>query len=665
MRRPGPPIAVIAPEPESPRSGKVRASTMGRWRALVLIAVHVLIGLHIVHWLTSGETMTPVEPSEAMAFSRSSIVNAGLIFFAATVLLTAVFGRFFCGWACHVLALQDFCRYLMLKIGIVPRPLKTRVLMWVPALAFVYMFLWPAAYRLWIGDSFAVRGMELTTSQFWATFPGWIIGGLTLIVCGFACVYFLGAKGFCTYACPYGALFGAVDRVAPMRIRVTDACSQCGHCTAVCSSNVRVHEEVRDYAMVVSPGCMKCMDCVSVCPTNALYYGAGPAAIGARPRERKDGRPRRPARAPRWRDEIVLATSFAAAFLIVRGLYGLVPFLMSLGVAAIIAFLVLTALRVATEADVERPGLRLKRGGRLLPAGRAFVAAMTLLAAALAFAAVLRSQAFLGERAFDDTGRLRQALLAAPGQLPALGDDAAAVVADGIARLERVEAWGGLPTFGNAARLAWLHTLSGDDHSAAVHAGRALARGELAAEMHELRAHLALRAGDVEGARRAWQQAIDARPDLVQPYLSLGLNLARAGDLGAAQQVFDHGAATAYDSAVLHYNAALTRAMSGQGEAAIEGFRRALALRPAYREARENLAGVLASLGRFDESIAEFRIALQQAPDDTATRFLLARALIARGERDAAAAELREILRLDPTHADAWSMLQGMQGGVP
>ena len=86
----------------------------------------------------------------------------------------------------------------------------------------------------------------------------------------------------------------------------------------------------------------------------------------------------------------------------------------------------------------------------------------------------------------------------------------------------------------------------------------------------------------------------------------------------------------------------------------------------ALREARENLAGVLASLGRFDESVVEFRIALKQAPDDTATRFLLARALIAGGQRDAAAAELREILRLDPTHADAWSMLQSLKdGGVP
>ena len=31
---------------------------------------------------------------------------------------------------------------------------------------------------------------------------------------------------------------------------MTDACEGCGHCTAVCSSNVRVHAEVRDFGLV-------------------------------------------------------------------------------------------------------------------------------------------------------------------------------------------------------------------------------------------------------------------------------------------------------------------------------------------------------------------------------------------------------------------------------
>ncbi len=634
---------------------------MGKWRALVLIGVHVIIGLHIAHWLSTGETVTPVEPSEAMAFSRSSIVNAGLIFFAAMILLTAIFGRFFCGWGCHVVALQDLCRHWMLKIGITPRPLKSRFLIWVPTLAFLYMFIWPAVYRLWLGDSLAVRGFEMTTAHFWSTFPGWIVGILTLLICGFACVYFLGAKGFCTYACPYGAIFAAADRVAPMRIRVTDACNQCGHCTAVCSSNVRVHEEVRDWAMVVSPGCMKCQDCVSSCPTNALYYGSGPIPLLAKPRVAPSAKPPQPIR---WRDELILVSSFVISFLIARGLYGVVPFLMSLGLAGVVAFLTLTTVRLFSEPVVERPGLRLKRDGRLLPQGRWFVLAMSLLALLLAHSAFIRTQAYLGARAYSTTLPLRTTVLEEPGTVLTPSAERRATIAAGIRHLDQVDAWGLFPSLGNAAMLAWLHTLAGAEVQATAQAQQALHRNELPEQMHQLLARLALLKGDPVTAVGHWQGAIEARPDLAGGYIALGLHYARAGDLAAAQQVFDRGVAVAAANPSLYYNAALARAVQGQVPDSIPLFEQALVLDPRHREARENLAGVLASQGEFAAAIGHYRIALQQAPQDVQTRLLLARALAGAGDYPAARQELQTILEIDATNGDARAMLDAIAGSV-
>ncbi|KAB2965103.1 MAG: 4Fe-4S binding protein, partial [Thermoanaerobaculia bacterium] len=288
--------------PSDPQARTIRKSRTSKWRAASLVAVHLIIAAHIAHWLLAGRTVTPVEPSEAMAFAKGGVVNAGLIFFAATILLTAVFGRFFCGWACHLVALQDLSRWLLEKAGIRPKPLRSRLLAWVPAAAFAYMFFWPALWRLWHGDDpTRLHGTELTTSAFWETFPGLVVAVLTFLVCGFLAVYFLGAKGFCTYACPYGAAFAAVERLAPLRVRVTDACNGCAHCTAVCTSNVRVHEEVRDFGMVVDPGCMKCADCVSVCPNDALYLGLGRLPLAAA----------RPA-ALSWGEELTLGGAFLA-----------------------------------------------------------------------------------------------------------------------------------------------------------------------------------------------------------------------------------------------------------------------------------------------------------------------------------------------------------------
>ena len=100
----------------------IRPSRAGKWRTLALLAVHLLIAAHVVHWIVNGETLSPLEPSEGMEFFKHGVVNAGLLFFAATVLLTGIFGRWFCGWGCHVVALQDGSRWLLARFGIRPRP---------------------------------------------------------------------------------------------------------------------------------------------------------------------------------------------------------------------------------------------------------------------------------------------------------------------------------------------------------------------------------------------------------------------------------------------------------------------------------------------------------------------------------------------------------------
>jgi NAD-dependent dihydropyrimidine dehydrogenase PreA subunit len=161
------------------------------------------------------------------------------------------------------------------------------------------MFIWPtfkrelltrvfeatgAAWPWWLRRHRRSSGCqtELVVEDYWATFPEWYIAVPFLLVCGFATVYFLGAKAFCTYACPYGGLFGLVEPASPTRVRVDhDKCGECGHCTAACTSNVRVHEEIKAFGMVVDAGCMKTMDCISVCPNDALSIGLGRPAIGA------------------------------------------------------------------------------------------------------------------------------------------------------------------------------------------------------------------------------------------------------------------------------------------------------------------------------------------------------------------------------------------------
>lgn len=641
----------------------IRPSRMSRWRAAVLIAIHVAIALHIVHWLVAGRTVTPVEPSEAMAWSKAGIVNAGLIFFAGAILVTAIFGRWFCGWACHLVALQDLSRWLLGKIGIRPRPLRSRLLGLVPYLAFAYMFLWPAAYRLWLGDSLAVRGSELATSAFWETFPGWIVGILTLLVCGFATVYFLGAKGFCTYACPYGAAFAVADQVAPLRVRVNEDCDSSGHCTAVCSSNVRVHEEVAKFGMVVDSGCMKCGDCVSVCPNDALSFGFGrlPLFAAARPVARSAAAAPGPDLAKRsypltWSEELVLGAAFLLAFAAFRGLYGEVPFLMSLGLAGVLAGLSLIAVRLATRRDLGFRHRTLKRAGRLQPAGWRFAAAFGCLALVWTYSGWLKLEVVRGQNALSALSARRLSSLQIAEEPVPLTAGELATARDAADNFGRVARWGLLPWRGLDSQLAWSAWLAGDRPAFRVASVKALARHDSAFEMLLLAARDAADLGDLGGLTLAGERAIALDPARFEAYAGVGMLLAKSGSpsaLASAGSFFERGLLHFPRSAVLAYNWGIIHALQGNPELAIESFRQVLTIEPANREARENLAGMLAQTGRLGEAAAIYQQAIAAAPQDADLHVLLAQTWIAMGRIEAAREELAAALKIRPGHPQA------------
>jgi len=383
------------------RAPRVRPSRTTKWRFGVLLVIQGLMILHIAQWLWSGRTVSPVEPSEAMATVKDGVINAGTVLFSLALLSTIIFGRFFCGWGCHVLLLQDGCAWILKKLGIRPRPFRSRLLMLVPLGLALYMFVWPLAYRWAIQPylrpehSWPGFTTHFIVDDFWATFPGLLIAVPFLFVCGALIVYFLGQKGYCTYGCPYGGFFAPLDRLSPMRIRVTDDCEHCGHCTAVCTSNVRVHEEVARYGMVVDQGCMKCMDCVSVCPNDALYVGWGRPATGATSKlDAIVGPPGHripvPEHAPdlTMREEIAVLSIGVLALLALNapfmpvlpapfmppsGIKVSLPLLFASGLAAIVAFLAWKSWRVLRRANEGFHGIVLRRAGRITAAGGAWL----------------------------------------------------------------------------------------------------------------------------------------------------------------------------------------------------------------------------------------------------------------------------------------------------
>lgn len=462
-------------------SGGKRGSGVARWRVGCLVAIHLLILGHMLHWWINGRSMGRVVFSDSMRTLELGEVNPGFILFCLAILATAIFGRFFCGWLCHMGALQDLCSWLLRRIGIRPRLFRSRLLGYVPlALAF-YMFVWPTLHRealapvvgniasglLQAPQPFPGISLNLTTRHIWEGLPSVWIAIPFLLLCGFGTVYFLGARGLCRYGCPYGGFLLPAEQLAPIRVVVDPAkCDQCGLCTKACTAGVRVHDEVRLHEAVTDRNCIRSFDCIEACPSGALSYGAAlPPSPFRKAQSSFD---------LTWGEEVMCIVVCAAVFFVGRGLYGVIPMLLAATMSVLAAFLAWKAWKMTRQENVRLGAWVLRSHGRATLPGVVFLAVCGMLATVWLHSAVIRSMLGMAERADDRvTVSLQDAL---QGRAPA----------DQIAHAAAALRWYQLASpmrFGGIAlahspdvpvRCAWMKIVMGRRHEAEAYLRRVL-----------------------------------------------------------------------------------------------------------------------------------------------------------------------------------------------
>lgn len=607
------PRRVSLPQIEGAGGGP-RRRNYARWRVATLVGVHLLAAAHIAHWMISGKTLAPLELNELMYTLELGIVTAGFILMSLAVLSVFLFGRFFCSWGCHILALQDLCAWILRKLRIRAKPVRSRALLLVGTGAMLYMFVWPQIDRLIGGRPLPIlhlRGDEggwasFVTDDFWRNLPDPWVALLTFFVCGFLIVYVLGTRSFCLYACPYGAVFGLADRVAPGRIKVDhDKCEQCGVCTGVCESHVRVHDEINRFGSVVDPACLKDLDCIAACPNGALSFGLARPSLG---RSLHPGRRRLPSDFSPG-EEALAAGVFLISLFVFRGLYGAVPFLMSLAVGGMLGYGSVLGVRLLTTPNVRFNAFALKRGGRLTRAGLASAAVGAGVAAFVAHSGAIRANEFLGARALERAGVANTS-----GDADGLRRAGRAAVAS----LEFCRRWGLLAVKGADQQLALAHWSAGDGANAERYWARAIAQDGSDIESRLDLAASYLQRGEADLAEPILREAVQILPNSSKDnaefahfrgnaWQYLGSIAAARGDAEGARDALYAALQEQPANALLLTNLAVLESRSGRRTQSVELFRRAAHASPNDPAAWNNLGVALQSAGETAESESCFR----------------------------------------------------------
>ena len=546
-----------------------RPNKYARRRAITLISVYVLFAAHMVHWKLAGRTLAPLEVNELMYTLEAGVITAGALLMVLVTLSVAVFGRFFCSWGCHILALEDLCSWLMEKVGIKPRVVRAKALLLVPMGAVLLMFAWPQVQFIFMdrprpelhmaGD--ADGWASFVTADYWRNLPPPGIALLTFAVVGFGMVYFMGHRAFCKYGCPYGALFAIFDRIAPGKIRSTGKCDACALCTASCQSDINVHEELATYGKVIDPGCLKDLDCVAACPNGSIEYGFGKPALM---RDRSLDAPKPPkAMFNRW-EEWGMGLGFIPFLLMYRGLYGQLPLLMSLGLAAVSVYFVVVLLRLVRADAVKLVRAQLKADGKLRSSGWIALVLGVFFLAVVAHSTAIRIQEWRGTRLAEQITRTA-----------ADGVELSTIDA-GIAACRFVEDYGLLST----------------PQAQRSHGALLQARGEYLAER-----------GEYEDALSAFEEGVGLVPWHAKLRYNFALMLSILDRQAEAAGHYRVATELAPGDADAWLNLGSLLMQAGEDAEAESCLRRAIELRPDFGTPYFNLGQLLHAIDRKDEAM--------------------------------------------------------------
>lgn len=638
-----------------------------KWRTGTLAAVYLLMGLHIAHWKLAGRTLAPLEFNEVLYTVHLGIVTGGFIFMGLTMVATLVAGRFFCSWMCHMVALQDGSAWLLKKVGIKPKHIRSRTLLWLPFAAVLYLFVLPQIERAMTGQPPVKLHMaedssgfaSFMTTDFWRNLPPVAITLITFVACGGLAIYVLGSRSFCQYGCPYGMVFALADRVAPGKILLTGDCNQCGKCTAVCNSHIQVHREVDQFQRVVDPNCLKDLDCVQVCPNDALSFGFGKPS-GLLSTKKLKGYTKKFDFTVG--EDIVLALSTFVFITIFRGLYDTIPFLLAIAMGIIFAVMLILLFRLFRGEYVRFGHLILKRPHGITGWGKVFSGGMTILLILTVHSAYVHTHAYLGERTYNSLLKAQQQSSLAPANADPVA------VNEAFDHLYKADELGLLHPASLHRELAALSILKNDQASALKYLEEMLAQLPNDVEARVKYGKLLLLQGKTEEAFRQFKLVEEENlvTDRDKHYraeatLALGHMRETAGFPSEALKYFE--AAQKDDPANPEVKLALgvTYTREGQFQKAEQMLVEAQVNYPASALIENNLGVICYREKRFADAERHFEKVNQLQPGNVQVQYNLAMLRFANGHQTEGYAAMMDLSQRHPEHANAHAALEMME----
>ncbi|WP_084284421.1 4Fe-4S binding protein [Clostridium lundense] len=191
------------------------------------------------------------------------ITPSSLILLLATILLTLVLGRAFCGYICPLGTIQSLLNKLAKKLHIKQIKLNSKLDQALRYAKYVVLFailfttykagsLILRAYDPWAAFMHLGSGSEI--------FEEFLIGIIVLILILVSSMFI--ERAFCRYFCPLGATLAIFTPFSVFKVkRKSSSCVSCKSCSKNCPMGLDVHSKTTPS----KTECISCGECISSC----------------------------------------------------------------------------------------------------------------------------------------------------------------------------------------------------------------------------------------------------------------------------------------------------------------------------------------------------------------------------------------------------------------
>lgn len=210
-------------------------------------------------------------------------IAVGLL--AGILILTFLFGRFYCSTICPFGILQEFMALLFKKKGVLQKNLPQNLPLkyFIAALTFGALIGGSALIIRYI-DPYTMFGSAISLT----------LVGLIFTFAVLALVFFKN-RYFCINICPVGAVLGLISKISLNKIYIDkEKCVSCGlcakSCPAGCINKIAPSPHSADASWrgefyVDNETCVKCLKCLGECRKGAIKFGTQPVKFNPKRRE--------------------------------------------------------------------------------------------------------------------------------------------------------------------------------------------------------------------------------------------------------------------------------------------------------------------------------------------------------------------------------------------